>query len=77
MSRLEAMMSRLGRFGPRSSFAHHLKAKFHDSVLDNRAMISDCLGQGWANYGPRAACDPRDRFRQPAGTCREINLVPY
>ena len=26
--------------------------------------------QGWANYGPRAACGPRDHFMRPAGTCR-------
>jgi len=26
--------------------------------------------QGWANYGPWAACGLRDHFMRPAGTCR-------
>ena len=26
------------------------------------------LGQGWANYGPRAACGPREHSVRPANT---------
>jgi len=32
--------------------------------------VSEGLAQGWANYGPRAACGPWDHFMRPAGTCR-------
>ena len=39
------------------------------------------LKQGWANYGPRAACGPRDHFMRPAGTCKNFtycfNLTRY
>ena len=27
------------------------------------------LNQGWANYGPRAACSPPEHFVRPAYTC--------
>ena len=35
------------------------------------------LYQGWAKYGPRAACGTRDHFLWPAGTYSYRNINSY
>ena len=47
----------------------HLAKKLNKRHFDCEA---DALTLGWANYGTRAACGPRDHFMRPTGTCRNF-----
>ena len=54
------------------SVPHYVSAMLHLLQMNPFKVLSfsrfNALDQGWANYGPRAACGPREHSVRPANT---------